>query len=234
MSAISIRCWTAPSRLPMLSGFPHRARHRRRRNPVSGWPTTWRPGRWAPPAETPDFRLCPGWPRRTVGWDVVTNGQGHETTFAQIAAAQFGSRRIKLPSVRPTPMRRPRWRPWRLAFTSTSAASAARMIIEKVRISLRICSKQTRRTSTATGPRRIPVAVADRTCCSSRRTSPRCRRRRPTAGGREPGPRPDRALRVGGFQLSERLPYLRTRSTWCRARSETTPSSIFASAAFIS
>ncbi|MGH6764805.1 MAG: xanthine dehydrogenase family protein molybdopterin-binding subunit [Bradyrhizobium sp.] len=73
-----------------VSGFPHRARQAKKRNARRGIGVAYYlEATLGPPADTARIAFAPDG-RAVLSVGTQSNGQGHETTFAQIAAAQFG------------------------------------------------------------------------------------------------------------------------------------------------
>jgi len=125
-------CWSARSRSP-ISADSQSAEGATKQNAAAA--SAWRITSRRPSVRR---RMPPGSrSRRMAGRAVVgtqSNGQGHETTFAQIAAAQFGIAPDQIAFRQATPTRRRRARPRRLAFASARRHRrllAARAIIEK-------------------------------------------------------------------------------------------------------
>ena len=73
-----------------VSGFSHRARQAKKRNARRGIGVAYYlEATLGPPADTARIAFAPDG-RAVLSVGTQSNGQGHETTFAQIAAAQFG------------------------------------------------------------------------------------------------------------------------------------------------
>ena len=73
-----------------VSGFPHRARQARKRNARRGIGVAYYlEATLGPPADAARIAFTPDG-RAVLSVGTQSNGQGHETTFVQIAAAQFG------------------------------------------------------------------------------------------------------------------------------------------------
>ena len=73
-----------------VSGFPHRARQAKKRNARRGIGVAYYlEATLGPPADAARIAFAPDG-RAVLSVGTQSNGQGHETTFVQIAAAQFG------------------------------------------------------------------------------------------------------------------------------------------------